>query len=263
MTTTKERIHQNIFFEYGLGKTTLDINRLAATVSSSRRALKTSLLSILIAASTGCSNGFTSGDTGSSTAIPTLDSCGGCDIAGKGGSLYLMKTGNVIGTMAIALPTDKWSSGCINGAGSSRINYLILSTTSEAYIIGRIYSTTGCNDADLDMMKTQRYWFSSLGSASTSFEANTLRTQLAQVWEEPHSTSTLNDINTRCSGVAGTTTIGVARDTSICLSDSGNGQPFPILVDDTSTLFWTNGNTLRLGSSAGLAAAGTDGHFTR
>lgn len=210
----------------------------------------------------GCSGGMSASD-GRSTGTPTLDGCNGCDIAGKGGSLYLMKTGDVIGSMSISLPADKWTSGCINGTGSSRINYLVLSTSSEAYIIGRIYSATGCNEADLDMVKTQRYWFSSLGTASVVFDANTLRTELAQVWEEPHSISTVNDINTRCSGVSGTTTIGVARDTSICLSDSGSGSPYAIAVADTSTLFWTDGHTLKLGSTAGLATAGTDGYFTR
>lgn len=263
MTITKERIHQNIFFKYGFGKTTLGSGVLAFIASSNRRVFEISLLSILIAVSTGCSNGFNSGDTGISTAIPTLDGCGGCDIAGKGGSLYLMKTGNVIGTMAISLPTDVWKSGCLNGTNSSWKNNIVVSSSSEAYIIGRIYTAQGCNEADLDMVKTQRFWFSSLGTAPVSFEANILRSQLAQVWEEPHSTSTVNDITNRGSGIGGSTTLGVARDTSLCLSDNGSGNPYPLLVDDTNTLFWTDSNILRMGTSAGLAGIGTDGYFTR
>ena len=249
---------KNVYLKQGFGKSRLNMNIPNTPRPASIFAMLLTALSL-----SGCSGGLSTSDGSGSTTTPTLGGCNGCDIAGKGGSLYLMKTGDVIGSMAIGLPADKWSSGCINGAVSSRINYLVLSTTSEAYIIGRIYSATGCDEANLDMVKTQRYWFSSLGSASVSFDANTLRTQLAQVWEEPHSTSTLNDINTRCDGVAGTTTMGVARDTSICLSDSGNGQPFPILVDNTSTLFWTDGSILKLGSTSGLATAGTDGYFSR
>lgn len=249
---------KNVFLKQGFGKTRLEM-KIPITPRP------TLILAMLLTALglSGCSGGLRASNSSESTTTPTLSGCNGCDIAGKGGSLYLMKTGDVIGSMAIGLPADKWSSGCINGAGSSRINYLVLSTTSEAYIIGRIYSATGCDEADLDMVKTQRYWFSSLGSASVSFDANTLRTQLAQVWEEPHSTSTVNDINTRCDGVAGTATMGVARDTSICLSDNGSGNPYAIAIDDTSTLFWTDGNTLKLGSTSGLATAGTDGYFSR
>lgn len=251
---------KNVFLKQGFGKSRLNMNIPVAP-------RPTSILAMLLTALflSGCSGGLSASDgSGStSTSTPTLSGCNGCDIAGKGGSLYLMKTGDVIGSMALGLPADKWSSGCINGSGSSRINYLVLSTTSEAYIIGRIYSATNCNEADLDMVKTQRYWFSSLGSASASFDANTLRTQLAQVWEEPHSTSTVNDIDTRCNGVAGTTAMGVARDTSICLSDNGSGDPYAIAIDDASTLFWTDGNTLRLGSASGLATVGTDGYFFR
>lgn len=129
--------------------------------------------------------------------------------------------------------------------------------------IGRIYTAQGCNESDLDMVKTQRFWFSSLGTAPVPFEASILRSQLAQVWEEPHSTATVNDITSRCSGIAGSTTLGVARDTSLCLSDSGNGNAYPLLVNDTTTLFWTDGNTLRMGTSVGLATSGTDGYFAR
>jgi hypothetical protein len=213
------------------------------------------ILSILGLVISGCGSSFNVASSDSNSGgIPTLPSG---DIAGKGGSLYLMQTGAPIGTMSLTLPTGAWKTGCINGSGSHKTFITVDSQT--AYVISRIYIGNGCDEANLDMIQTQRYTFSSMGTAPVAFDANILRTSLMQIWEEPQTNSAKNDVDSRCGDTA--SVVGTARDTSLCTDT--HGDPQPIGVDDQSTLFWTDSNILRLGTSAGLGSVGNDGYYTR
>jgi len=219
----------------------------------------------------GCSNGFDSGASTDASSTPVLENCGGCDIAGKGGSLYLMQAGNNVGSMSTDIHSQAisldgaWKGGCVAGNGSSRKMSLAVSAQT-AYMVLRIYvGSTNCDESTLDMVQTQRYTFSSLGTASVAFDANKLGSTLMQVWWQPHSSGAMTALNDACADSTQYTAVqDQVYDVSPCYQDTGSNTVWPIgTVDLTSTLFYTNSFVLKLGTLSGLATQGSDGFFSK
>lgn len=219
----------------------------------------------------GCSNGFDSGTSTDSSSTPVLANCGGCDVAGKGGSLYLMQAGNNVGSMSTDIHSQAisldgaWKGGCVAGNGSSRKMSLAVSGQT-AYMVSRIYvGSTNCDESTLDMVQTQRYTFSSLGTAPVAFDANKLGSALMQVWWQPHSSGAMTALNDVCADSTQYTAVqDQIYDVSPCYQDNSGQTSWPIgISDNSSTLFHTNGSILRLGTVGGLAVLGMDGYFTK
>lgn len=217
----------------------------------------------------GCGNGFISNPSTDASSTPVLENCGGCDIAGKGDSLYLMQAGSNVGSMSTDIHSQAisldgaWQGSCVAGSGSSRKMSLVV-CVQTAYMVSRIYfGSTNCDESTLDMVQTQRYTFSSSGTAPVSFAANKLGSTLIQVWWQPHSSAAMTALNDACADSTRYTAVqDQVYDVSPCYQDIGGNIAWPIgIADLTSTLFYTNGSVLKLGTLSGLATQGSDGFF--
>lgn len=182
-----------------------------------------------------------------------------------------MQAGSNVGSMSTDIHSQAisldgaWQGSCVAGSGSSRKMSLVVSVQT-AYMVSRIYvGSTNCDESTLDMVQTQRYTFSSLGTAPVSFAANKLGSTLMQVWWQPHSSGAMTALNDACADSTQYTAVqDQVYDVSPCYQDTSGQIVWPIGVNDnSSTLFLTNGSLLRLGTSSGLASPGTDGYFIK
>lgn len=224
---------------------------------------------------TGCSNGFTSGSNSSGSEIPSL---GPNDVVGAGGSIALMSGGTSLNPGNFTMQSVSgagglsfqggWTSGCVAGNNSSNIINMAVDGYN-AFMVIRIYvNDTTCSSANLDMIETRHYTYGSAGTASVSFAANTLSSFLVQVIQQPQTADAANAIDDDCGLAPGTSQVGVDKDVSACdtynASSGSSSLTAPkVGVTDTSSVFYTNGSILRLGTSSGLSAVGTIGYFTK
>lgn len=232
----------------------------------------TLLISFLI---TGCGNGFSPGSSSSDGGTPSL---GPNDVVGAGGSIALMQSGSSVNAGDFTMQSVSgaggvsfqggWTSGCVAGNNSSNIINMAVDGYN-AFMVIRIYvNNTTCNSTNLDMIETRHYTYGSAGTAAASFAANTLSSFLVQVIQQPQTNDAANAIDDDCGLIPGTSQVGVDKDVSACdtysASSGSSSLTVPkVGVTDTSSVFYTNGSVLRLGTSSGLAASGTVGYFTK
>lgn len=246
---------------------------------------------ILLVSLIGCSNSFNAAQLASS--IPTLENCGGCDIAGEGGSIKLMQTTEKItGIPAVSTqsvssiyipPMGIWATECMpdsSGFYSSKIFMTVHFV--EGIVIGKTYRDIGCKESDLDEVQTLRYSLSSMGTAKDTggIAANILWMALVQIVREPHYQLRADKIQQDCKKNPDGSSMGSyglydvdpvtlqpitmasdgskAYDTSLCYNSSN--PTFMVGNRDETLRFWTDGVHLKLGHADNLTDVG---YFTK
>lgn len=201
----------------------------------------------------GCSNGFSSGDTGSSTDDSTIPG----DIAGAGGSLKIMQAGAVDGVSLLSADIafqGGWLSTCHNTVSeSARIHMVVVSNIAYMAVIQ--YSANGCSNGTETYRTIYKYNFAAEGTKSAdNGSATGLHSILEWVRLMPtaHGMSMIN-FDADCTA-SNAWQAGTSQDItgSMCFGRSQLPQN-----TETRSIFNVNSITLRLGIFAGDSADGS------
>lgn len=201
----------------------------------------------------GCSNGFSSGGTGSSADDSNIPG----DIAGAGGSLKIMQAGAVDGVSSLSADIafqGGWLSTCHNTVSeSARIHMVVVSNI--AYMAAIQYSANGCSNGTELYRTIYKYNFAAEGTKSAdNGSATGLHSILEWVRLMPtaHGMSTIN-FDADCTG-NNTWRDGISQDItgSTCFSNTQPSQN-----TETRSIFNVNSTILRLGIFAGDSADGS------